>query len=524
VAAQDDPAGHYRALGLAPNATQAQISHAYREWAKAFHPDISGHADAHDFHRIKEAYDTLRDEGRRTLYDAVGLGGRPDGSPSDPAAAEAATRPSVTPATAARCSACNAISSQPRYCIFYRVISAIVHCHVERPHGVYCPRCAASRSLRESVISSILGWWSIAGIVQTPAALWRNFWIGEKPRRANARLLITQAQYFLSIRHRVLAQSCLEQAARFAEGKDAETLVSLRQLLGNESLGRTRNDWALYLHPGLYAHALPLLLIAVIALSYNSARSPHEIPPPGSISASTGPPGPLLAPAGPSPIVRDTRHVASVSATIWVVQNGQYTSGGYLPQFTTVVVLGPSSNPDFVAALLPSGQPAILAAAALTSGDGATARSRLCHDVASEPLRNGEVLRKLQSGPNSAVVINNGEDDAMVKFRSPDGVVTVALFVVGQSQAIIEDFPDGSFHFEFATGQHWSRKCGLFEQGMNARRFRSVDTFASREEVEVKQGQHMTVVHPDFAEFTIPPDPDGLALAEPIDQDAFIRD
>ena len=48
-------------------------------------------------------------------------------------------------------------------------------------------------------------------------------------------------------------------------------------------------------------------------------------------------------------------------------------------------------------------------------------------------------------GPNSAVVINNGEDDAMVKFRSPDGVVTVALFVVGQSQAIIEDFPDGSF-------------------------------------------------------------------------------
>lgn len=523
MAARDDPAGHYRALGLAPNATQAQISHAYREWAKAFHPDRSGHADAQDFHRIKEAYDTLRDEGRRTRYDAEGLSRQSDGSPPDPAAAEAPIRPSVTPATAARCSACNAISSQPRYCIFYRVISAIVRCRVERPHGVYCPRCAANRSLREFAVSSLLGWWSIAGVIHTPAALWRNFCIGEKPRRANARLLITQAQYFLSIKHRVLAESCLEQAARFAEGKDAETLVSLRQLLGNESIGRTRNDWALYLHPGLYAHALPLLLIAAVALSYNPGKSPGKNPGSGSTSASTGASEPLSPPAGPSAIVRDVRHVASVSATIWVVQNGQYISGGYLPQFTTVVVLGPSSNPDFVAALLPSGQPAILAAAALAGGDGAAARSRLCHDVVPEPVRNGEVLRKLQSGPNRAVVINDGDDDAMVKFRSPDGVVTVALFVGGQSQAIIEDFPDGSYHFEFATGQHWSRKCGLFEQGMHAQRFRSVDTFAGREEVEIKQGQHVTVVHPDFAEFTIPPDPDGLALAEPIDQDAFIR-
>ena len=328
---------------------------------------------------------------------------------------------------------------------------------------------------------------------------------------------------FLSIKHRVLAESCLEQAARFAEGKDAETLVSLRQLLGNEFIGRTRNDWALVpaSRPVCACPAVtPDCRGRPVVQSREVSRQEPRVGPDFGFDRCIRTSSP---PAGPSAIVRDVRHVASVSATIWVVQNGQYISGGYLPQFTTVVVLGPSSNPDFVAALLPSGQPAILAAAALAGGDGAAARSRLCHDVVPEPVRNGEVLRKLQSGPNRAVVINDGDDDAMVKFRSPDGVVTVALFVGGQSQAIIEDFPDGSYHFEFATGQHWSRKCGLFEQGMHAQRFRSVDTFAGREEVEIKQGQHVTVVHPDFAEFTIPPDPDGLALAEPIDQDAFIR-
>jgi hypothetical protein len=528
VAARDDPQGYYRALGLAPNATPAQISHAYREWAKAFHPDRSGQADAHEFLRIKEAYDTLHDESRRTRYDAEGRDGAPDGpppGPTTPRTTEEAVRPNFTPSVAARCSVCNTISAQPRYCIFYRVISAIAKCRVERPHGVYCPRCAANRSLRESAISSLLGWWSIPGVVRTPAALWQNFRIGGKPRHANARLLIAQAQYFLSIKRRLLAQSCLEQAAQFAEGKDAETLISLRRSLGAAFTERTRNDWALYRHPGPYVHALPLLLIAAIALAYNSGQALDGLAGSGANTTSIRPLDDLLPPPGPLPAVRDIRHVASVSATIWLVRDGQYVGGGFLPQFTTVVVLGPSSNPDFVTVLLPSGQPALLAAAALAIGDGTAARARLCHDaITDQPLHNGEVLRKRQSGPNRVVVTNNASDEAMVKFRGQDGVVAVALFVDGRSQATVENFPDGTYHLEFAMGLQWSRKCGLFEQRMYTQQFRAVETFASRETVEIRQGRHGKVVHPEFAELTIPPDPDGPVIAEPIDQEAFIRD
>ena len=66
-----DPLGYYKSLGLAPNATQAQILHAYREWAKQYHPDVTGSTDSSEFRRIKEAYDHLSDPSLRSRYDGL---------------------------------------------------------------------------------------------------------------------------------------------------------------------------------------------------------------------------------------------------------------------------------------------------------------------------------------------------------------------------------------------------------------------------------------------------------------------
>jgi hypothetical protein len=523
VAADDDPRGHYRALGLAANATQAQISHAYREWAKAFHPDTSGSADARDFHRIKAAYDTLHDEHLRLHYDTEkrtsNLGEPPPVATASCPTPEQPADPDDDAPEGVHCCVCDVIPAQPRYCIFYRVVSVIVRCRVNRPQGIYCPRCAARHSLRQSAISSLTGWWSVAGMIRTPSALWHNFWIGEKPRDENTRALITQARYFLSIKQKVQAVSCLEQAARFARGKAAETLIGLRQSLDGQAAEPSRNDWAIYRHPGPYVHALPLIIVAIIALSFSLSWPPIATTP-----GSGTPPHPVSSRAEPSSVDRDIRYVASQSATTWVSQDSQYVNSGYLAQFTTVVVLGPTSNPNFLTTLLPNGTSAIVAADALAVGDGTAARLRLCHDPASNPLRNGEVVRRLRSGPNRVVITNTGSDEAMVKFRDLDGIVTVALFVARQSQAVMTDFPDGSYHFEFATGVLWSRKCGLFEHGMYARKFPAPETFGGRKEVTIRQGKRVTIASPDFAEFTVPQDPDGSARAEPIDDDAFIRD
>jgi hypothetical protein len=57
----------YRALGVAPSATAAEIKQAYRHKAKSAHPDAGGSVAA--MAHINEAYQILSDPGARRAYD-----------------------------------------------------------------------------------------------------------------------------------------------------------------------------------------------------------------------------------------------------------------------------------------------------------------------------------------------------------------------------------------------------------------------------------------------------------------------
>jgi len=54
----------YQALGVAPDATAAQIKKAFRKAAKNFHPDVTGGDKAKEarFKEISEAYEVLGDK------------------------------------------------------------------------------------------------------------------------------------------------------------------------------------------------------------------------------------------------------------------------------------------------------------------------------------------------------------------------------------------------------------------------------------------------------------------------------
>src|SRR6187200_3381283 len=64
---------YYGVLGVAKNASAAEIKKAYRKLAQQFHPDANpGNTDAETrFKEIAAAYDVLGDEDKRKRYDEV---------------------------------------------------------------------------------------------------------------------------------------------------------------------------------------------------------------------------------------------------------------------------------------------------------------------------------------------------------------------------------------------------------------------------------------------------------------------
>lgn len=67
---------YYKVLGVPKNAPQADIKKAYFRGAKLLHPDVSKEEGAKDkFAEFNEAYETLRDENKRRIYDTTGMTG-----------------------------------------------------------------------------------------------------------------------------------------------------------------------------------------------------------------------------------------------------------------------------------------------------------------------------------------------------------------------------------------------------------------------------------------------------------------
>jgi curved DNA-binding protein len=69
---------YYKVMGLARDATEAQIKQAYRKLARKYHPDVSKEKDAEArFKELGEAYEVLKSAEKRAAYDQLGQGPRP---------------------------------------------------------------------------------------------------------------------------------------------------------------------------------------------------------------------------------------------------------------------------------------------------------------------------------------------------------------------------------------------------------------------------------------------------------------
>ena len=68
---------YYKVMGVARDATEAQIKQAYRKLARKYHPDVSKEKDAEArFKDLGEAYEVLKNPEKRAAYDQLGQGHR----------------------------------------------------------------------------------------------------------------------------------------------------------------------------------------------------------------------------------------------------------------------------------------------------------------------------------------------------------------------------------------------------------------------------------------------------------------
>src|SRR5579862_2450026 len=64
---------YYEVMGVARDATEAQIKQAYRKLARKYHPDVSKEKDAEaKFKEVREAYEVLKDPEKKRAYDQLG--------------------------------------------------------------------------------------------------------------------------------------------------------------------------------------------------------------------------------------------------------------------------------------------------------------------------------------------------------------------------------------------------------------------------------------------------------------------
>ena len=66
---------YYDILSISRDASKEDIQRAYRNLARKFHPDLNKEAGSDEkFKEINEAYEVLKDPGKRDKYDQIGRG------------------------------------------------------------------------------------------------------------------------------------------------------------------------------------------------------------------------------------------------------------------------------------------------------------------------------------------------------------------------------------------------------------------------------------------------------------------
>lgn len=402
---------YYAVLGVDQTATADELKTAFREKAKAFHPDGSnGEGDPERFSRVTEAYEVLRDPERRARYDA---------SFYDPPPKEARAKP-IDPIC---CSKCGKVTAQPRYAVYWTVVSALIVTWRTPTQGIYCSFCAKAVAFRCSAISAVAGWWGMWGLFWTPLSIIRNSMGGEQPEGSATRLLWYNALAFLSQGKLATAHALARMVSRSGGdlANDAVELMRGLHQAGVPSDSPTfanawRRGFGDFTTHGAMLAAVPLIIaFLVMADSQGVASDSHFYP-----STSTSPP--------PSNVTFDE------------------------PSAGTVTRAEP--------------EPPAMPTCDREVNDGTVLAGKLLED----DFGHGIEIKNGSAGP------------AIIKVRNAEtGRLQVAFYVSENGQADVRSIPDGTYRIQYGVGDALAADCKSFAHLQGASEFPGTNTFKTEQ-------------------------------------------
>lgn len=448
-----DVSGHYAALGVEWTATAEEIKAAFRALAKVYHPDKNADPSSKArFQGISAAYAILGDPERRKQYDQAQYK-----TPDKEERSTGAPR-RMEPIA---CSRCKKVTAQPRYAVYWTVVSALIATWRTPSQGIYCAACARSVAFRCSAISSVTGWWGVWGLIWTPKHIVENSLGGHQEPIANVRLLWYNALAFLSQGNVKVAHALARKVAATNTdlALDAADLLSEMHRSGiprdsAQLADPWKRQWGSTLSQMSLGLAIPALAIFMIASE-------------GDVDRNWG--------SNPNAASRAPPIVASV-------ESQQAENFG-----AEEAALAPVAPPLPICAEMPE--------------DGT---------LLAGALHDGEFGHKL-------VVKNGSSGPAIIKVRYAETGKTAFAFYVGEgATASAYPIPDGRYRIQYAFGDALGEDCKNFNQLQGASEFPSEETFLMEE-----RGDRLVASELSYTLYNVP---GGNVRPEAIDSAGFLSE
>lgn len=483
MAAHSDFKSYYRILGVSVGASTGEVKNAYRRLAKELHPDRHPNdpAATAKFQTLNEAHAVLSDPEARARYDGACIAGETPNTP----------RQSIGPVT---CSSCGAVSAQPRYIIFWYVISLLIVTSRRTMQGVFCPSCASKKAVQSSAITWLLGWWGFPwGPIWTVAALYRNLLNGTLPADVNGQILGSQALYFWDKGKPELAAATVNQALRLKVTETLrERLSKLREALPRAPDLRLIDRWKLRRRWDFWAQLAPVLAVAAFVTWDNENNI-------------------IVAIAH-----QNLAHVGEARTSVSVAPGSASQVLATVRPFEDFHVLSGWGTEGYERVITSRGTIGFVPKASVIYGEGMADLKRRCFPSGSVYFANGKIIRQTRTGPHTLETTNGLSSDAVVKLRDLAGHTVLSFYVAAGGAASVNNVPEGTFSIEFATGSEFSPTCGYFLRNMASKRFVNTERF----DIQSQGGSRYTTV----LKISLNPVAGGTARTVSTDDAAFDRD